>query len=78
MSTGPSRPAGTANRWPANSALPFRATAPNAIHAADEARDEGGAGLLVELDRRAHLLKPAVVHHHDLVAHGERLGPDHA
>jgi hypothetical protein len=35
--------------------------------AADEARDEGVAGPVVELLRRADLLDDAVVHHHDPV-----------
>ena len=40
---------------------------------ADEARDEGVAGALVQRRRRVHLLHRALVHHHDAVAQRHRL-----
>jgi hypothetical protein len=41
--------------------------------AADEARDEGVLGAVVEVERRAGLGDVAVLHHHDAVGHGHGL-----
>ncbi len=43
------------------------------VDAADEIGHEGAGRLTVHLQRRAHLLDHAVVHHHDAVGHAQRL-----
>ena len=74
MLTGPSKPAGTGEPLAGKLGAAVARFSADAIHAADEFGDERGAGLLVKLDRRAHLLELAAVHHDDLVAHRQRLG----
>src|SRR5258706_268879 len=44
------------------------------VGAADEARDEFRARLVVDLLGRADLLDPSLIHHHDTIGGGHRLG----
>ncbi len=64
-------------RTPTNSsALGTDQLAVHEVHrrVADEAGDEEGGGVVVDLSRRAALHHAAPLHHHDLVGHDHRLG----
>ena len=70
-------PVPPAARSPARRAAPVALDrARQHVHArrADEVADEGVRRPLEQLDRRADLHHPAVVHHHHLVGEGQRLG----